>query len=122
MTSRAAAEGRRVWLEPAPLEPYRYQGGGRIKVFEERLPVLQGFDEAQRLSLAAQALPGESWEQLLARLEQERRAEFKASLTPCRTCGLIEHYQTRACQQMGICDACNTALEAELASDPAPDL
>lgn len=89
--------------------------------FETHLPVLQGLSAAQRAELATQARPGESWEQLVVRLEAERQAAFRRSLAPCRLCLSVEHYRTEACQQMGICDDCNATLESELLADPPPD-
>lgn len=89
--------------------------------FETHLPVLQGLSAARRAELATLARPGESWEQLVVRLEAERQAAFRGSLAPCRLCLSVEHYQTEACQRMGICDPCNAALEAELLDSPRDD-
>ena len=98
---------------PAPAEPSA-RPVGNWRYFESRLPILQGLPPARIREIAAQARPGETWKQAITRLEGEQRAHFLDGLKPCRLCRQVEHYQTEACKKMGICDACNVALEAEL--------
>jgi hypothetical protein len=96
-------------------------GRGRWRRYEENLPLLHGLNQAQRDALALQARPGESWEQLVVRLQNEADAAAWQAIPPCRLCQSRDRYQSHASQTMGICDACNAELLAEL-GDPETDL
>lgn len=95
------------------VDPKSVLSAAQRRYFEDHLPILRGLSAAERAELAAQARPGESWEQLVGRVTAERRLAFLADAEPCRLCQSVEQYQTERCKHMGLCDACNVALEAE---------
>ncbi|HEX8590628.1 hypothetical protein [Pseudomonas sp.] len=68
MDKKASGPG---FMRAAPTDHYEFRGLGHQLAYENSVPELRDLDQAQRAKLARKARPGETWEQLIERLQRD---------------------------------------------------